>query len=596
MDYSKFKDRKPEDTVLEIQRILNEVGLFPVISWGDKSYEGARSCRITLYPTEYGTNGKGTDELYATASGYGELIERLENNIITYRDRGDDMKEKVGFREFPDEKDVSVFDIADHPDPYSAVMFEKMGLLDYFARVRFLRELSRLYNRTDNKITVVPFADPVEGKIQWLPISFIIEFTLSNGMAAGNTMEEAMVQGLSEVFERAANLAILKGEVVPPVIPEEELKKYSFYRLIEQIHAEGHFRVTPFDCSMGRGWPVAGLMITDVKTGNFGIKLGAHPSFAIAMERTLTESLQGRNMEDFANAARPGTVEQSSNYHNITNVSKTGNGYYPAKLLTDKPDWEYTPWNQWEGKNNHEFLKEMFRLLYAEGCHPMVRDCSFLGFPSCFIVVPGVTEIYVDGKIKYKDIVTTRKARRSWDHFPILDKDEEKRLLMLILFNENSIRDNVVNFATARQLSEKYRLEKVAAWIALKHKEYDRALHFFEKLYLTEGDENEKIYYKAMVQYVRALSSGFDDNKAKILIGKLYPDTIASCLAEDVSDPETVMERRFPRLNCYDCANCPLAGKDCAYPDTREIVIKVMRAMKTENVSQEKLLKILSKF
>ena len=83
MDYSKFKERKPEDTVLEIQRILHEVGLFPVISWGDKSYEGARSCRITLHPTEYGTNGKGTDELYATASGYGELIERLENNIIT---------------------------------------------------------------------------------------------------------------------------------------------------------------------------------------------------------------------------------------------------------------------------------------------------------------------------------------------------------------------------------------------------------------------------------------------------------------------------------------------------------------------------------
>ena len=207
-----------------------------------------------------------------------------------------------------------------------------------------------------------------------------------------------------------------------------------------------------------------------------------------------------------------------------------------------------------------------------------------------------MTEIYVDGKIKYKDIVTTRRARRSWDHFPILDKDEEKRLLMMILFNENSIRDNVVSFATARQLSEKYMLEKVAAWIALKHKEYDRAIHFFEKLYMNENDEKEKLYYKAMVQYVRALSWNFDDEKAKALIRKLYPDDIASCIAEDVSDPETIMERKFPKLHCYNCENCPLAGKDCTYPDTREIVIKTMSAMKTENVSQEKMLKMLSEF
>ena len=110
-EYSKFKERKPEDTVFEIQKILNRIGLFPVVNWTPRSYEGARSNRITLYPTSLGTNGKGTDELYCSASGYGELIERLSNQMLPIRDRMDDVFPEVGFHEFPDEKVMTISEI-----------------------------------------------------------------------------------------------------------------------------------------------------------------------------------------------------------------------------------------------------------------------------------------------------------------------------------------------------------------------------------------------------------------------------------------------------------------------------------------------------
>ena len=80
-NYSKHKDRSPQDTVFEIQRILNEAGLFTTVQWTKSPYSGVSSNRVTLYPTELGTNGKGTDRLYASASGYAELMERIISSL-----------------------------------------------------------------------------------------------------------------------------------------------------------------------------------------------------------------------------------------------------------------------------------------------------------------------------------------------------------------------------------------------------------------------------------------------------------------------------------------------------------------------------------
>lgn len=597
-DYSKYKDSRPEDTILKIQRILNDIGLFPVQTWTEHSLKGAASCRVTLYPTDYGTNGKGTDELYATASAYGELIERLQNNILTYRDRGDDLYGEVGFKEFPDEIDRHIMDIVNDPDPYSEVMLPRMGFHDDFSQMNFLREISNLYGGSEKTIPVVPFADPVENKIEYLPIAFITEMTMSNGMAAGNTLEEAMVQAMSEIFERAVQTALLTGKAIPPEIPEEEIKKYSLYHLIRQIHVEGRYRVKLFDCSMGKGWPVAGMFISDLETGNFGLKLGAHPSFAVAVERTLTESFQGRDLESFSNASQAGTIEQSANFHNLMNVAKTANGIYPRNIFTDQPGWEYRPWTKWEkiakqGENkNREFLRELFSLLKAEGGHPLVRDCSFLGFPAVHIVVPGFSEVYAPGKMKYKAIATTRKVRRSFDHFPDLTGDEETRLLRLIEFNEYSIRDNQIGFFMARQLSEKYCLDRIAAYLALKHGKYEKAQHFFTKLAGNAGKPEDALYYQAMVRYTQCRKEGYLSEDSLAYIRVTSRDEVSSRVENDVKDLSGIMGKQFEQIHCFDCENCPVFGKECTYPDTREIVVKVMRAMKCENVSQERMLEL----
>lgn len=45
-------------------------------------------------------------------------------------------------------------------------------------------------------------------------------------MSAGNTLAEAQVQCLSEIFERAVKREILEGEIALPDVPQEVLARY----------------------------------------------------------------------------------------------------------------------------------------------------------------------------------------------------------------------------------------------------------------------------------------------------------------------------------------------------------------------------------
>ncbi len=592
-NYSKYKDRKPEDTILEIQTILNRLGLFPLQVWSG-GYKGAVSKRITLHPTSMGTNGKGSDEVYATASAYAELMERMNNGILTMTDKSDDMSGETGFREFPDEKLMTPAEILAHPDPFTERALPLFGAKDYCSQLRFLNTITSMYGEGNRKIPCVPFADPTENRILYLPHPLVLMITGSNGMAAGNTLEEAMVQGLSEIFERAAAKELINNGRVPPEIPDAELEKYSFWPLVEQIRREGRYRVTFYDCSLGRDYPVAGICIHDLDRGTFGMNLGAHPSFAVAVERTLTEAFQGKRVEEFTDNCRAVTPVQARSYHNYANFAKNGMGNCPITLFTEKPHWEYRPWTRWEGKNNHEFLEEMLHLLRDEGFRPLIRDTSFLGFPSCFIVIPGFSEVWYTDETNRHHICTAAAVRKIWSHFPELTDKEEEKLLKLIRFCDGSNLEDDIELISVRPLSETYSSDKIAAWLSLKRGEFMHASHFFRNLLETEENRNERIRLLAMIWYVETRASGFDQARAKTLIRQLFRNDIAERVIRDTEDPAAAMKREFPPLKCFDCGHCPAAGKDCDYPAVREVLLKIAKGMKAENVSQVALLESLN--
>ena len=595
-NYSKHKDREPRDTIFEIQRILNNAGLFTVLQWVDKAYDGARSNRATLYPTHLGANGKGTDELYSTASAYAELMERIQNNALTLRLPRRRVVFHGDFHEFPDEKYMSIRDVIAQDDPFLHYVFETLHYDDVLKKTLLLRKFASYFDICEEgSILTVPYVDVKTGRILYIPPDAVFGVCGSNGMAAGNTIEEALVQGMSELYERYVNVKLLRGEAVPPEIPQEELRKYSIWNLIEQVEAGGRYKVSVRDCSLGMGLPVAAVIIVDRERGSLGVKLGAHPSIAVAVERTLTEALQGKNMEAMTGSSRVGSREEAVAYHNIPNALKIGAGVYPATLLTREPDWEYRPWTEWEGLDNSQFLQRMLMLAERDGLRLLVRDNSHMGFPAVQIIVPGYSNLYPLNDTLIRSLNSEAHVSQIFNHCPDWTEQEETQFLRLICFKEYSAIENGIDFMTRhpffiRSMSS----DRFGAYLALKLGDYAKAVHFFGKLSVYPVDDDAPLYYRAMKQYAQARLLGMDDMEANRLVAALYLPDIAQRVKDDTADIPGLLRKKFPETRCFDCEHCQLNGKGCENRIEEEMMIKIKDAMAASpRVSQEALLRRL---
>lgn len=594
-NYNKYKERKPQDTIFEIQRILNDVGLFTTVKWTDKPVKGVRSNRVDLYPTSLGTNGKGTDELYAAASGYAELMERIQNGLLALRLDSPQVKAAGGYETAPDEKEIPVEELLAQKDVYLEHIFGQLGIEKEEAKKIFLLQSEWHHQSgTPGTILSIPFADPDRERVVWLPYDLVFDYCGSNGMAAGNTMEEALVQGMSELLERYVSRMIIEGKCVPPLIPDEALDSYSFWPLIQELRENGRYDVLVWDCTLGRGLPVAGLCIIDKERSTFACKLGSHPSFAVSIERTLTEVFQNRNLESLTDLCSVGTLEEAQFFHNVANVSKLGTGVFPVSLFTEEPGWQYAPWTEWEGLNNREFLIRMLEKIREEGFSPLIRNVSHLGFPACQVVVPGLSEMYTFTPIQVRSAHTTKANAMALARFPDLTLDEEKRLLRLIRFKEYSVLENGPMFLFFKGIKgERITGERIAAYMALKLGDFKTSLHFFQKVLYITTDPGERLFLNCMLTYIKYKAAGMDNEPIYRLLHCLYRKDAADRVEYETNDLSAMIEKVFPRFRCFDCANCEIAGKECIQPQEDEIFIKIKTAMAKSTVSQEELLEQL---
>ena len=77
----KFKDAAPADTLGKIYGILNELGITASEMWNESGLSNCYSVRVTINGTGIGSNGKGISKELATASGYAELMERIQSGM-----------------------------------------------------------------------------------------------------------------------------------------------------------------------------------------------------------------------------------------------------------------------------------------------------------------------------------------------------------------------------------------------------------------------------------------------------------------------------------------------------------------------------------
>ena len=425
----KYKDCPPEDTIAHIKAILKNLGISTREQLSPCAAEGLYSCRIKIEGTEVGQNGKGTTALFSLASGYAEFMERLATGYL-----------------FPFESKDLVWESIDEAVLNGGFMLKKT-LSEIYAIPLFLVDVKTLLEKwADNgQIKALPFRSLEDGKIYLLPEDLYRGFVFTNGSCAGNTREEALVQGISEIIERYCSRKILKEKLSPPLIPEAELKRVpKIYKFIKEIENDWQLKLFIFDASLGLGLPVIGAVYIDKKSKKACLRFGCHPRFEIALERTITELVQGRRLNDSINMSPFGAEYESlsDSADNIFNILKLGCGIMSLNLLrgfsrdessmktsaslnncpkqdldstalsTNKADWQWKPFEEVSGSNK-DLLDHLTGICRAMNWDVYIRDCSFFGFPVYHVFIPDASLILNTGKagairelerVKYKDI------------------------------------------------------------------------------------------------------------------------------------------------------------------------------------------------
>ncbi|MBJ7545475.1 YcaO-like family protein, partial [Pseudomonas sp. OA3] len=246
-------------------------------------------------------------------------------------------------------------------------------------------------------ICSLPFVRRSDGETVYFPSNLIENLYLSNGMSAGNTLAEAQVQCLSEIFERAVKREILEGELCLPDVPQDVLAKYpGIVAGIKGLEEQG-FPVLVKDASLGGEFPVMCVTLMNPRTGGVFASFGAHPSLEVALERSLTELLQGRSFEGLNDLPQP-TFDSLAltEPNNFVEHFIDSSGVVSWRFFGATPDFEFVEWDfSGEGSDsNEQEAATLFGILEDMGKEVYVATYDDLGANACRILVPGYSEIY----------------------------------------------------------------------------------------------------------------------------------------------------------------------------------------------------------
>ena len=390
------KDLPLEQTIANMSAILAGLGMkIEIASWRNiVPHVWSLHIRDAASPMCF-TNGKGATKESALCSALGEFIERLSCNFF-YNDQffGEEIANST-FVHYPNEKWFQ-------PGPDDAL---PDGILDDHCRAIYDPdgELcgSHLIDTNSGNvargIVSLPFVRRSDGETVYFPSNLIENLYLSNGMSAGNTLQEAQVQCLSEIFERAVKREIIEQEIVLPDVPDDVLAQYpAIVEGIKALEAQG-FPVLVKDASLGGQYPVMCVTLMNPRTGGVFASFGAHPSFEVALERSLTELLQGRSFEGL-NDLMPPTFNSLAltEPNNFVEHFIDSSGLISWRFFSSKADIEFVHWDFSNGRSgdNEAEAATLFGILEELELEAYMAVHDDLGAPVCRILVPGYSEVY----------------------------------------------------------------------------------------------------------------------------------------------------------------------------------------------------------
>lgn len=375
------KNAPVEESIQKMENILSEMGC--IVTYSSEKHPLNHCYSVNLAsleaPKHIYSNGKGIYSEASTASALGEYIERLQTNnffIDFHLPQRKYYPDEVAFEFGGGYLNRELMETYDPNDELS------------------MEELIDFNSDYEDKIVALPFHKLSSDEIVYFPINILSNLYVSNGLATGNTAQEAQVQAMSEILERYAKIEIIKEGYALPHYSDEFLQQFErLYSDLVKLRELGYI-VNVLDASLGGKYPVTAISFINPANATLFVSFGAHPILEVSLERTMTELMQGRGLENLESFEVP-TFDMSmvSESFNLESHFIDSNGKMGIQFLSAKKSFELAPW-EYTGKSTAEEFAYLSTIFASMGKEVYIRDYNYLGFYSCQMVVPGVSEVY----------------------------------------------------------------------------------------------------------------------------------------------------------------------------------------------------------
>jgi ribosomal protein S12 methylthiotransferase accessory factor len=495
----KGKDRDLESSIAIMKQTLQDFGFdIEEASWlNPVSHVYSVHIRDKSCPLMF-TNGKGSSAKACLASALGEYFERLSCNYFFADFYLGEKHSQGAFVHYPDER---WFQPENNEMPAGLLDESLWPHFDPNAELRPEQLFDTNSGDIERGICALPFQRVRDQVIRYFPVNLIGNIYVSNGMSAGNTLHEARVQALSEIFERYVKNRIIAEGICLPEVPQDVIDRFPKIKAaLTELAGHGyHLKVA--DASLGGQFPVMNVTLINPRDGSVFASFGAHPSFEVALERTVTELLQGRGLDQL-DVFHPPTfdMEEVASPANLEMHFIDSSGYVSYDFFRAEPDYPFIDWDH-DASTRDEFVY-LSEIIHQLGFDIYIADYQHLDVYACRILVPGMSDIYPVDELIWEN--NNEGALFRADLLSLKQGNKESWHDLLVALEEGGYNDHtpVAQFIGLAPdpgtLWASIRLGEIKLMLCLALEE-EQALEWVDWcLSLEQGDEERQRYYRCL--------------------------------------------------------------------------------------------------
>ena len=405
-----FKTDEYKNTINRIINGFKQINMeLKFNDWCKNPKVSCYSCKLDIKDLNVYSFGKGTTKKQAMASALGEMVERFSSNL-TFKNFENKYNGDNGFSEkfngFRNYNNMSGYEYKRE----DKILGEKLQIERLFQRYTFLNK--KIYDEIrDLEISKhwITGHSLVSAKEVKIPIKIIRHISGTNGLASGNTIEEAIVQASEEVFERYASIEIIKNKLKVPTFDKDTIKNKKLNQMIKKIEKK-NIEIIIKDFSLGR-FPTIGVLFVNhnIKKdenkllqdfSKYVIQGGSAINKEQALIRCITERLTGSRFKNFisggGNFASQYFFEKFGYKEYKRGLVNLFRRYHTNTDLSFLLDGEILNFPEEDSSNN--FLEDINKIkeigksinkdvIIIDHTHPIIK------FPTVRVIIPTISDI-----------------------------------------------------------------------------------------------------------------------------------------------------------------------------------------------------------